>query len=371
MIRRRRFLPPVILSATLLMLGPGGVTPARAEPAFAARTGYSCAQCHVNRTGGGMRTTFGSLYTQTILPARLLRLRDGGNLLPADPDARFAYGGDVRVGYYWVASDDYEDISSFVNGPTDLYGMVRLVPGRLAVYGDLEVGSGAATSRELFGLLSSRTGNAYVKVGKFIPPYGWALPDDDAFIREPLGFAFSAPDTGIQAGVEPGRWSLHVAVVNGNAGTYDDDRTKKFTLVTERRFARSRIGLTAANDLSGETRTTWRGLYGSLNLGRLSLLAEGDWRRAQPDEAPSVDTWAAFVEADLLFRRGMNLKYAHDWIDPSRDVETDQQQRDSLGFEYIPYPFVRMGVFVRRKDGPDRVPGTRDEQVDVVFHIFF
>ena len=85
----------------------------------------------------------------------------------------------------------------------------------------------------------------------------------------------------------------------------------------------------------------------------------------------SIDGPRDFVETNLLISRGLNIKYAHDWIDPSRDVETDQQQRDSLGFEYIPYPFVRVGVFVRRKDGPDQVPGTRDEQVDVVFHLFF
>jgi hypothetical protein len=353
------------------MLGPGGATPARAEPAIAARTGYSCGQCHVNRTGGGMRTAFGSLYTQTILPARVLRLREGGNLLPADPDARLAYGGDVRFTYYGVSSDDYEDTSSFEIPAADLYGQVRLVRQRLAVYLDLELGSGAVSSRELFGLVSFRTGNGYVKIGKFIPPFGWALPDDDAFIREPIGFAFSAPDIGVQAGFEPGRWSLHMSVVNGNAGLRDDDRTKKFTLVTERRFKGSRIGLSAANDLSGGTTTTWAGLFGSLNLGRLSLLAEGDRRRARPDEAPSVETWAGFFEVNLLIKRGMNLKYAHDWIDPNRDVETDQRARDSFGFEYIPYPFVQLRAFVRRKDGPPQVPGSRDKQVDFEIHLFF
>jgi len=361
----------VISTATILMLGPAGAPPARAEPAIAARTGYSCGQCHVNRTGGGLRTAFGSLYAQTILPARALPVHEGGNLLPADPDARLAYGGDLRFNYYGVFSDDYENTSSFEIPAADLYGLARLVPRRLAVYVDLGVGSGAVISRELFGLVSFRTGNGYVKIGKFIPPFGWALPDDDAFIREPIGFAFSAPDIGVQAGFEPGRWSLHMSVVNGNAGLRDDDRGKKFTLVTERRFKRSRIGLSAANDRSGETTTTWGGLFGSLNLGRLSLLAEGDRRLARPDEEPSIETWAGFVEVNLLLKRGMNLKYAHDWIDPSRDVLTDQQQRDSLGFEYFPYPFAQLRAFVRRKDGPPQVAGARDKQVDLEIHLYF
>ena len=107
------------------MLASGGAVPTRAEPNFAARTGYSCAQCHVNRTGGGMRTAFGSVYAQTILPARPWRMRETGSLLPANPDARFGYGGDVRVGYYYVSSEDYESTSSFEVRPANLYGLVR------------------------------------------------------------------------------------------------------------------------------------------------------------------------------------------------------------------------------------------------------
>ena len=54
------------IGAFVLTLFPS--PPTNAEPSFAIRTGYSCSQCHVNRTGGGLRTPFGSLYTQTILP---------------------------------------------------------------------------------------------------------------------------------------------------------------------------------------------------------------------------------------------------------------------------------------------------------------
>lgn len=162
-----------------------------------------------------------------------------------------------------------------------------------------------------------------------------------------------------------------MAVINGNAATRDDDRTKKFTMLTARRFKRSKIGLSAANDLSGGTTTTWAGLIGSLHFGRFSLLAEGDWRRARPDDRVETETLVGFFEVNLLIQRGMNIKYAHDWIDPNRDVETDARQRDSLGFEYIPYPFVQLRAFVRVKDGPPQIPGSRDEQVDVELHLFF
>jgi hypothetical protein len=318
-----------------------------------------------------MRTAFGSLYTQTILPARHLPWLEGKNLIPANPDARLAIGGDARMAYLGVSSKDYDDTSSFEIPAANVYGQLRIVPERLVLYLDQGVGAGASSSRELFGLLSFRPGNGYLKVGKFIPPFGWALPDDDAFIRETLGFAFSAPDLGIEAGFEPGKWSVHLAVINGNAATRDDDRTKKFTLLTVRRFNRSKIGLSAANDLSGGTRTTWAGLLGGLHFGRFSLLAEGDWRRARPDDVAPTEKLVGLFEANLLLKRGMNFKYAHDWIDPNRDVNGDARQRDSLGFEYVPYPFVQLRAFVRLRDGPRLVQGSRDGQVDLEVHIFF
>jgi len=219
-----------------LLLLAGGGTLCRAEPAFAVRTGYRCSQCHENRTGGGLRTPFGSIYSQTVLPRRLLHWRAEGNLLPADPDARFAVGADARFQYLSLDSRHGEDISSFEIPEANVYGAVRLAPGRLTLYLDERVGPGGASARELFGLFSFHSHRGYLKVGKFLPAYGWRLPDDNAYIREQSGFAYSSPDTGLELGFEPGRASLHLGLLNGSGGGSDTDRSKRFTLLAVQRF---------------------------------------------------------------------------------------------------------------------------------------
>lgn len=362
-----------ILLATLSL---ACATEALAEPALAMRTGYRCSQCHLNRTGGGMRTPFGSLYSQTVLPRRLLRWRDENNLLPADPDARFAVGGDARFQALSVVRPDLEDTFSFEIPEANLYLEGRLLPEWLSVYLDGEVGPGGAAARELFAIVSLNKWDGYVKMGKFLPPFGWRLPDDQAYIRQFTGFTYSAPDTGIEVGIEPGRWSLHLAAVNGSSGGGDEDRAKQFSFLGVRRFQSSRIGLSASNNISGGVRTTLAGLVGGVNLGRLSLLAEADWGESRQHDATtgepeSPERLLGFLEADLLITRGLTLKYTHDWMDPARDVETDARARDSLGVEFIPYPFIQLRMFVRRADGPPQVRDAQYVQTDLELHIFF
>lgn len=340
-----------------------------AEPAFAVRTGHRCSQCHLNRTGGGLRTPFGSLYTQTVLPNRLLPWRKADNLLPADPDARFAVGADARVQYLALNARAGPDSSSFEVPEANLYAEARLVPGRFSLYLDESVGPGGASARELFALWTLPVGNGYLKGGKFLPPFGWRLPDDAAFIRRSSGFTYSAPDQGLELGFEPGRWSFHLAAVNGSGGS-DNNRSKKFTLLALRRLGPGRLGLSAANDIAAGVTTTHAGLLGGVNLGRLALLAEADWVELsrEPDTTQRLLAW---LEADLLIARGLNLKLAHDWIDPDRDVRTDARVRDSLGLELVPYPFVQLRWVARRLDGPPQVAGARDRQVEFELHLFF
>ena len=349
------------------------VLPVLAEPAIAVRTGYRCSQCHVNRTGGGMRTPFGSIYTQTALPARLLPLPEGRNLVPANPDAVFAAGADFRFQYLYLdREDDGDSTSSFEIPEANLYGDFRLLQNRLDLYADVEVAPSSASAREMFGLFSvGSPWRGYFKVGKFLPSFGWRLPDDAAFIRQFTGFTYSAPDIGVEFGAEPGLWSLYLSATNGAGGGSDTDSRKRLTLSAARRFGRrARLGLSATENDIESARIRGAGLFGGANFGRLALLAEGDW--FEIDETTSkTERLIALIEGDILITRGFNLKLAYDWLDPDRDQATDEQTRASVGLEYIPFPFVQFRWFVRERDGPPQIVGARDTQVDLEVHIFF
>jgi len=228
-----------------------------------------------------MRTAFGSIYSQTMLPTRLLRSGERGWLLPANPDARFAAGADARFQALALNHQAAADSFSFEIPEANLYAEARLVPGRFSVYLDETVGPGGASARELFGLVSFERWSSYVKAGKFMPPYGWRLPDDSAFIRQFSGFTYSAPDVGIELGAEPGRWSLQLAAVNGTSGGAEDNRAKQLSLVAVHRFESFRLGVSAANNnASGGAETTTAGVLGGAGFGRVGILAEADWREA-------------------------------------------------------------------------------------------
>ena len=345
-------------------------TAAHAEPAFAVRTGYACAQCHLNRTGGGMRTPFGGLYSQLTLPQHLLRWREGENLLPQDPEARIAFGGEARFQALAVSSPSGADVFSFEVPEANLYLEGRLVPGHLSVYIDETLGPGGASAREAFALGRIETWEAYIKVGKFMPPYGWRLPDDAAYIRQQTGFTYSAPDIGVEVGIAPGRWSAQLAVVNGASGGDEENRSKQASLVVQTRFRTWRFGVSASDNIAGGATVTQTGAFGGIVLGRVALLGEIDRRRTE-DVTGDQGRLIAFAEADLQITRGINLKYTHDWTDPDTEVSTDARVRDSLGVEWVPIPFVQLRLYVRRSDGPPQVAGARDKQAELEAHIFF
>ena len=94
-------------------------TSAGAIPRFAVRTGFDCGSCHVNPTGGGIRTAF----ARNVFARQWLALPAGAEAMDEafSPDIgrHIAIGTDVRPGYLWQNSPDpaFSDTSSLVTMP--------------------------------------------------------------------------------------------------------------------------------------------------------------------------------------------------------------------------------------------------------------
>src|SRR2546422_6827736 len=159
---------------------------ALAEPYLAVRTGYKCMVCHVNPTGGGKRTEFGSIYSQTAMAAERLDLRTG-QAVPAggsEPESwtgklndQFAVGADLRANSQYTAVPHDTDTFAFTPR-AQAYLEVKPIADRLTIYLDERVSPGAATNRETYALLWFANKSAYVKAGRMFVPFGLRIEDD-------------------------------------------------------------------------------------------------------------------------------------------------------------------------------------------------
>ncbi len=151
-------------------------SPAWAEPWIALKTGLKCSACHVNRSGGGARNDFGSVYAQTRLtwaPGEV-KSRALTEFLFVGLDFRLKASGTLRASSPRTAIDLDE---------AQAYLEARLVRNRIALYIDQTVGPNRAVARELFALIEKLPWNGYAKAGKLLVPYGLRLKDDEEFIR--------------------------------------------------------------------------------------------------------------------------------------------------------------------------------------------
>jgi hypothetical protein len=344
------------LSALALLAMPYD---ALGEPYIAVRTGLKCSACHVNRTGGGGRNDFGAAWAQTTLPMNTLmpvrsrRLNDWASI-----------GFNLRaVGSAAISKPDAAPETPTTQmeiTEAQVQFEARFVSNVLALYIDQTIGPDRAFTREAFGLAEWRGKVVgYAKVGKFLLPYGWRLWDEEALIRTQTGFLYSTPDIGFEVGIEPGPLSWSVAVTNGSTGAAEGNSEKMLTssaVVTTRRF---RIGASASYNSSPDSDTEIYGAYAGVNIGPVSLLGETDlvFDSFADESTIDRDQLLAYLEADVLVRKGVNVKLSHGFHEPTAsirdapvDTPEDERTRTRAGVEVFPVSFVQVSAYYTRFD---------------------
>lgn len=345
-------------------------TDARAEPWIAVKEGLKCTACHVNPSGGGMRTEYGNLYAQMQLAAT--------QLLAADADRwtgrlnrHVALGGNLRADARHIEIPNQPSQTLFELDEARLYLLFSPVPGRVDVYLDQRVAPGSSLNREAYARYSSESGNWYVKAGQMYLPYGLRLEDDSAFIRRVPGINFTTPDSGVEVGWEDARWSAQLALSNGTAGATEVDNGKQISTRLEYIDSGWRAGVSVnTNDTDAGTRNM-QSLFAGLRTGPVAWLAEVDFIRDDSFTRNALTQQAALIEANWSFRQGHNLKVTAELLEPDADADSDERQRYSIYWEYFPFEFTQVRFGTRMHDDNRGVDLQNRTVVVLQLHGFF
>jgi hypothetical protein len=364
--------------AIIGLLATFAASTVKAEPYLAVQTGYKCVQCHVNPTGGGMRTQFGLVFAENVMPMN--RLPEGAPVwLGQAIQDIVRVGGDLRTDYFDRSTPHERSQNGFQLEQLRLYADVTLLPNKLGIYVDEQVAPDGATNMEAYVRLGSQS-NFYMKAGQFYLPFGWRLQDQSSFVREFSFVSMAAPDRGVEFGMERGKWSAQLDFTNGTAGLTSSGiqeaqggRQAVINVVRTESIWRVGVsGLIRHSDLGNRNEAA---LYAGLRTGPVVWLTEADLIH-QNDlgtpgaPGPQTTTIPAFIEADWLIYRGNNLKLTYDYLDPQRRDNGNGQSRWSVVYELTPFPFVQLRAGVRRNSGPSEVDSENAALTFAELHAF-
>jgi hypothetical protein len=350
----------------------------QAEPYIAFREGLKCSACHVNQTGGGMRTEYGFYFTQTDIQPLMSGLTDSSVDFSNQVGDSFFFGADfMAVEETGLSVDETHAGQTYAQDTQSTFDIVsgnfyieaRLAPEKLSLYFDETITPSGASSREAFLLLKGLPNSSYLKVGRMLLPYGIRLWDDAAFIRQVTGFNYDNQDMGVEVGFAPGISSFSVALSNGTQGSRDDNTGKQISSVGSVYLKYLVVGGSFAfNESRGIERTLF-GPFASVRLGPLTLTGEADWLSESGNRAQ--DQFIAYGSINYWMRQSVNLRVAFDFLDPYDNIEEDERSRVSIGLDGFLTPNLTASAYFKlKKSVPQDAQGNADA-LTLALHAFF
>jgi hypothetical protein len=371
--KRRLFALAFLAAAALLAQAS-----ARAEPYLAVRTGLKCAVCHVNPTGGGKRTEFGAIYSQTEFAAGRLDPETGKVTEGTEPapwtgkiNNHISLGADLRANATATIIPHATDTYAFDPVRAQTYLEVQPIVNRLTIYLDEQVSPGAAINRETYALLYNGDKTLYVKAGRMFLPFGLRIEDDTAFVRAQTSTSYASYDDGVETGLSMGSWEAQLAITNGAGGGTETNRGKQFTGTVNFVQPLWRIGVSASANYNDGQDRRMQAVFGGLRTGFVSWLAEAVNIVDEGTPTGRVSQTATLAEANLELARGHNLRLTYEWLDPNRDVAEDQRERYSVVYEYSPFQFTQFRLGARKNRGVPQDDTQNTTEVFLQWHAFF
>ena len=354
------------LLGLVILLGGGR---AFAEPYLALRMGLKCEVCHVNPTGGGLRTDFGDVFLQTQLPAH--RIRPDSGLWTGEVLSWLRLGGDLRYDSTFTETPGAKTTRLDAVQQGRLYGEAEVIPNRLIFYADAQVTPGTAQDHEAYAIYWSANHDWYVKGGKMYLPFGFRLEDQTAFVYAVSLTNMYSPDDGLEFGWMRGHWDTQLTVSEGDfAGGFPSSPGKEYGLQASYVESWWRLGIAANDDDSSFARRRILGVFGGFRTGPVEWLGEVDTVENK-FETPVVTQVAGLLEADWLIAPGNNLKLTFEPFDPDRDVPDNAETRLSLVYELTPIQFLQIRAGVRDYNGPRGLAAENQTLMFIQAHVFF
>lgn len=370
---------------------------ASAIPTFAIREGVTCAACHVNPSGGGMRNRYGRyVYGPTQLPAGYPRQLGLSGPLDVDIGDRFAIGADARGAYIDQRPGDpaEQSLRTIFLMQADLYLAATPFDGLTLYYDQGAYGSFEGMALYQFHLKAPGL-SGYVKVGRFTPSFGLRLPNHNVYTRQEIGFGPRDKDVGVEVGVNVGPLLLQAAVVNGTGPEQllDDNKKKggvgRAEVLLKAGALRLLVGGSFYLNASGnrtEVRGTvvdstsqqWRaGVHLGAALGRFAYLGEALVGKVQPGELnkqlPKEFSFRSYQELAVLVVRGFDLTLNYEFREPDLDLRSGRAHRLSAGFEFHPVPYAEIKALFRHSlgSGPAEEKQNGSNEAIAMVHVYF
>jgi hypothetical protein len=339
-------------------------SPALATPRYSMRIGQKCNLCHANPTGGGQRDPYASQY---LLPTRLaMQLQEEP---PATPDPQIGesvtLGADLRT--FFLKSDAAGARENFVEMQASVYLKLQLDP-RFSAYVHQEFGAGrfgggSAEAWEIYGMGYVLPGNGYVKIGKFVPAFGWKTPDHRSFTRREFVFLPRFPphsDTGIEIGTHPGPFVINASIVNGAAqSAFDNNDEVAFVgrgaWRSTFRGVNAVVGGSYYYDSGTAEKRQAGGPFAGLHWKKLTWLGEFDWGWREPSASGSISSFTTTNELAVQLVQGLDVVGTYDFHDPDLDFQSGAVHRVGGGAEALLFPFLALRAvlsFYSVDDGP-------------------
>lgn len=337
----------------------------KAEPFLAVENGFQCGQCHISPTGGGLRNSYGTLFSQTELPARV---SSSENLWLGEFAERFSVGSDIRVSLRQVDIDDVDTSSDFATDRITVYLAAKL-NDRISIYLDQKVAPDSSTNRAAWIKLNL-SDSFYVRAGKMVLPFGWRLEDDSAFIRQLSNINFNTADNGVEVGYINNGWNFHLAATNGTGGAPEIDDDKQVSFMGSYVRPGWRVGISVNENNSDTLDRTMVGVFAGLKTGPISWLLEYDEIEDSLSGLPDMELSLAFVEANIRIAQGHYLKLSAETAMYNEGFIADQD-RYSIEYQYFPLSFTQLRFGARTYDSDNPDPFLNRDELFLQLHVFF